>query len=177
MEIVCIMGKALTSKQKIEQSLQNLGYHRLAKYRICGFDETDSQSEYKDLSFSEYTRLNNQKAVLKWIEFDNVKYGIPRPFGYLKYVMIATPDIVELLKEQYKNQVFVVYIDDQNTESDFLKSMKGVQKYISQPFQVKDDDCEKAKQLADIVVNDNENTKKLALKIVFMLNKLKRRGV
>lgn len=166
---------------------------------ISDEDDLDSNEDYRKLTFQEYLTLKNQSAVLKWIQYDNVKYGIPRPFGYLKYVIVATPDIVEILKKEYKNQVYQVYIDDnkqsnsnsdseqgsiENSESkrtsnsdtmqDKLRNLRQVQEFIQSPFQVKETDEDKAKKQADIVVEQDENTKKLALKIVYLLDKLKK---
>lgn len=195
MEIICLMGKALTCRQELEKQLQNLGYHKLIKYMISDEDDLDSNEDYRKLTFQEYLTLKNQSAVLKWIQYDNVKYGIPRPFGYLKYVIVATPDIVEILKKEYKNQVYQVYIDDkkqsdskqnsiENSENkrisnsdtiqDKLKNLRQVQKFIQSPFQVKETDEDKAKKQADIVVEQDENPKRLALKIIYLLDKLKK---
>lgn len=160
-------------------------------------DETDldSNEDYRKLTFQEYLTLKNQSAVLKWIQYDNVKYGIPRPFGYLKYVIVATPDIVEILKREYKNQVYQVYIDNDkqsdskqgqiensenkrisnsNTIQDKLRNLRQVQEFIQSPFQVKETDEDKARKQADIVVEQDENPKRLALKIVYFLDKLKK---
>ena len=195
MEIICLMGKALTCRQELEKQLQNLGYHKLIKYMISDETDLDSNEDYRKLTFQEYLTLKNQSAVLKWIQYDNVKYGIPRPFGYLKYVIVATPDIVEILKKEYKNQVYQVYIDDnkqsnskqgqiENSENkrvnnsdtiqDKLRNLRQVQEFIQSPFQVKETDEDKARKQADIVVEQDENHKKLALKIVYLLDKLKK---
>lgn len=195
MEIICLMGKALTCRQELEKQLQNLGYHKLIKYMISDEDDLDSNEDYRKLTFQEYLTLKNQSAVLKWIQYDNIKYGIPRPFGYLKYVIVATPDIVEILKKEYKNQVYQVYIDDnkqsdskqgsiENSENkgisnsdtiqDKLRNLRHVQKFIQSPFQVKETDEDKARKQADIVVEQDENPKRLALKIVYLLDKLKK---
>lgn len=205
MEIICLMGKALTCRQELEKQLQNLGYHKLIKYMISDEDDLDSNEDYRKLTFQEYLTLKNQSAVLKWIQYDNIKYGIPRPFGYLKYVIVATPDIVEILKKEYKNQVYQVYIDDdkqsdsnsdseqgsiessENSESgenkrisnsdtiqDKLRNLRQVQEFIQSPFQVKETDEDKARKQADIVVEQDENPKRLALKIVYLLDKLKK---
>lgn len=197
MEIICLMGKALTCRQELEKQLQNLGYHKLIKYMISDEDDLDSNEDYRKLTFQEYLTLKNQSAVLKWIQYDNVKYGIPRPFGYLKYVIVATPDIVEILKKEYKNQVYQVYIDDDkqsnsdseqgsvessenkrisnsDTIQDKLRNLRQVQKFIQSPFQVKETDEDKARKQADIVVEQDENPKILALKIVYLLDKLKK---
>lgn len=195
MEIICLMGKALTCRQELEKQLQNLGYHKLIKYMISDEDDLDSNEDYRKLTFQEYLTLKNQSAVLKWIQYDNIKYGIPRPFGYLKYVIVATPDIVEILKKEYKNQVYQVYIDDNkqsdnkqgsiensenkrisnsNTIQDKLRNLRQVQKFIQSPFQVKETDEDKARKQADIVVEQDENPKKLALKIIYLLDKLKK---
>lgn len=195
MEIICLMGKALTCRQELEKQLQNLGYHKLIKYMISDEDDLDSNEDYRKLTFQEYLTLKNQSAVLKWIQYDNIKYGIPRPFGYLKYVIVATPDIVEILKKEYKNQVYQVYIDDnkqsdskqgsiENSENkrinnsdtiqDKLRNLRQVQEFIQSPFQVKETDEDKARKQADIVVEQDENPKKLALKIIYLLDKLKK---
>lgn len=197
MEIICLMGKALTCRQELEKQLQNLGYHKLIKYMISDENDLDSNEDYRKLTFQEYLTLKNQSAVLKWIQYDNVKYGIPRPFGYLKYVIVATPDIVEILKKEYNNQVYQVYIDnDKQSDSDSeqgsiensgnkrisnsdtiqdkLRNLRQVQEFIQSPFQVKETDEDKAKKQADIVVEQDENPKKLALKIVYLLDKLKK---
>ena len=195
MEIICLMGKALTCRQELEKQLQNLGYHKLIKYMISDETDLDSNEDYRKLTFQEYLTLKNQSAVLKWIQYDNVKYGIPRPFGYLKYVIVATPDIVEILKKEYKNQVYQVYIDDnkqsnskqgqiENSENkrvnnsdtiqDKLRNLRQVQEFIQSPFQVKETDEDKARKQADIVVEQDENPKRLALKIVYLLDKLKK---
>lgn len=195
MEIICLMGKTLTCRQELEKQLQNLGYHKLIKYMISDENDLDSNEDYRKLTFQEYLTLKNQSAVLKWIQYDNVKYGIPRPFGYLKYVIVATPDIVEILKKEYKNQVYQVYIDDdkqsdskqgsiENSENkrtsnsdtiqDKLRNLRQVQEFIQSPFQVKETDEDKARKQADIVVEQDENPKKLALKIVYLLDKLKK---
>ena len=195
------MGKALTCRQELEKQLQNLGYHKLIKYMISDEDDLDSNEDYRKLTFQEYLTLKNQSAVLKWIQYDNIKYGIPRPFGYLKYVIVATPDIVEILKKEYNNQVYQVYIDDakqsdnkqnsiensensQNSENkrisnsdtiqDKLRNLRQVQEFIQSPFQVKETDEDKARKQADIVVEQDENPKRLALKIVYLLDKLKK---
>ena len=195
MEIICLMGKALTCRQELEKQLQNLGYHKLIKYMISDENDLDSNEDYRKLTFQEYLTLKNQSAVLKWIQYDNIKYGIPRPFGYLKYVIVATPDIVEVLKKEYKNQVYQVYIDD-NKQSDSkqgsiensknkrisnsdtiqgkLRNLRQVQEFIQSPFQVKETDEDKARKQADIVVEQDENPKRLALKIVYLLDKLKK---
>lgn len=167
---------------------------------ISDEDDLDSNEDYRKLTFQEYLTLKNQSAVLKWIQYDNIKYGIPRPFGYLKYVIVATPDIVEILKKEYKNQVYQVYIDDDkqsdseqnsaenssiensedkrisnsNTIQDKLKNLRQVQEFIQSPFQVKETDEDKARKQADIVVEQDENPKRLALKIVYLLDKLKK---
>lgn len=196
MEIICLMGKALTCRQELEKQLQNLGYHKLIKYMISDETDLDSNEDYRKLTFQEYLTLKNQSAVLKWIYYDNVKYGIPRPFGYLKYVTVATPDIVEILKKEYKNQVYQVYIDNdkqgsiensENSESSEskrisnsntiqgkLRNLRHVQEFIQSPFQVKETDEDKARKQADIVVEQDENPKRLALKIVYLLDKLKK---
>lgn len=195
MEIICLMGKALTCRQELEKQLQNLGYHKLIKYMISDEDDLDSNEDYRKLTFQEYLTLKNQSAVLKWIQYDNIKYGIPRPFGYLKYVIVATPDIVEILKKEYKNQVYQVYIDDnkqsdskqgsiENSENkrinnsdtiqDKLRNLRQVQEFIQSPFQVKETDEDKARKRADIVVEQDGNPKKLALKIIYLLDKLKK---
>lgn len=195
MEIICLMGKALTCRQELEKQLQNLGYHKLIKYMISDEDDLDSNEDYRKLTFQEYLTLKNQSAVLKWVQYDNIKYGIPRPFGYLKYVIVATPDIVEILKKEYKNQVYQVYIDDnkqsdskqgsvENSENkrisnsdtiqDKLRNLRQVQEFIQSPFQVKETDEDKARKQADIVVEQDENPKKLALKIIYLLDKLKK---
>lgn len=197
MEIICLMGKALTCRQELEKQLQNLGYHKLIKYMISDETDLDSNEDYRKLTFQEYLTLKNQSAVLKWVQYDNVKYGIPRPFGYLKYVIVATPDIVEILKKEYKNQVYQVYIDDdkqsdsdskqgsiENSENkrinnsdtiqDKLRNLRQVQEFIQSPFQVKETDEDKARKQADIVVEQDENPKRLALKIVYLLGKLKK---
>lgn len=198
MEIICLMGKALTCRQELEKQLQNLGYHKLIKYMISDETDLDSNEDYRKLTFQEYLTLKNQSAVLKWIQYDNVKYGIPRPFGYLKYVIVATPDIVEILKKEYKNQVYQVYIDNdkqsdskqgsiENSESGEnkrvnnsdtiqgkLRNLRQVQEFIQSPFQVKETDEDKARKQADIVVEQDENPKRLALKIVYLLDKLKK---
>lgn len=197
MEIICLMGKALTCRQELEKQLQNLGYHKLIKYMISDENDLDSNEDYRKLTFQEYLTLKNQSAVLKWIQYDNVKYGIPRPFGYLKYVIVATPDIVEILKKEYKNQVYQVYIDDdkqsdsdseqgstENSQNkrisnsdtiyDKLKNLRQVQEFVQSPFQVKETDEDKARKQADIVVEQDENPKKLALKIIYLLDKLKK---
>lgn len=162
---------------------------------ISDEDDLDSNEDYRKLTFQEYLTLKNQSAVLKWVQYDNIKYGIPRPFGYLKYVIVATPDIVEVLKKEYKNQVYQVYIDDnkqsdskqgsiENSENkgisnsdtiqDKLRNLRQVQEFIQSPFQVKETDEDKARKQADIVVEQNENPKRLALKIVYLLDKLKK---
>lgn len=162
---------------------------------ISDEDDLDSNEDYRKLTFQEYLTLKNQSAVLKWIQYDNVKYGIPRPFGYLKYVIVATPDIVEILKKEYKNQVYQVYIDDNkqsdseqglienienkrisnsDTIQDKLRNLRQVQEFIQSPFQVKETDEDKARKQADIVVEQDENPKRLALKIVYLLDKLKK---
>lgn len=162
---------------------------------ISDEDDLDSNEDYRKLTFQEYLTLKNQSAVLKWIQYDNVKYGIPRPFGYLKYVTVATPDIVEILKKEYKNQVYQVYIDDNkqndseqssienienkrisnsDTIQDKLRNLRQVQEFIQSPFQVKETDEDKARKQADIVVEQDENPKRLALKIVYLLDKLKK---
>lgn len=198
MEIICLMGKALTCRQELEKQLQNLGYHKLIKYMISDENDLDSNEDYRKLTFQEYLTLKNQSAVLKWIQYDNVKYGIPRPFGYLKYVIVATPDIVEILKKEYKNQVYQVYIDNdkqsdskqgstennENSENkrirnsdtiqDKLRNLRQVQEFIQSPFQVKETDEDKARKQADIVVEQDENPKRLVLKIVYLLDKLKK---
>ena len=212
MEIICLMGKALTCRYELEKQLQNLGYHKLIKYMISDENDLDSNEDYRKLTFQEYLTLKNQSAVLKWIQYDNVKYGIPRPFGYLKYVIVATPDIVEILKKEYKNQVYQVYIDDNkqsdnkqgnseqgsienkqsdgdqgsidnsenkrisnsDTIQDKLRNLRQVQEFIQSPFQVKETDEDKARKQADIVVEQDENPKRLALKIVYLLDKLKK---
>lgn len=196
MEIICLMGKALTCRQELEKQLQNLGYHKLIKYMISDETDLDSNEDYRKLTFQEYLTLKNQSAVLKWVQYDNVKYGIPRPFGYLKYVIVATPDIVEILKKEYKNQVYQVYIDNdkqgsiensENSESSEskrisnsntiqgkLRNLRHVQEFIQSPFQVKETDEDKARKQADIVVEQDENPKRLALKIVYLLDKLKK---
>ena len=200
MEIICLMGKALTCRQELEKQLQNLGYHKLIKYMISDETDLDSNEDYRKLTFQEYLTLKNQSAVLKWIQYDNVKYGIPRPFGYLKYVIVTTPDIVEILKKEYKNQVYQVYIDNdkqsdsnskqgsiensENSENkrvsnsdtiqDKLRNLRQVQEFIQSPFQVKETDEDKARKQADIVVEQDENPKRLALKIVYLLDKLKK---
>lgn len=199
MEIICLMGKALTCRQELEKQLQNLGYHKLIKYMISDEDGLDSNEDYRKLTFQEYLTLKSQSAVLKWVQYDNVKYGIPRPFGYLKYVIVATPDIVEILKKEYKNQVYQVYIDndkqsDSNRDSEQgsiedsenkrvsnsdtiqgkLRNLRQVQEFIQSPFQVKETDEDKARKQADIVVEQDENPKRLALKIVYLLDKLKK---
>lgn len=196
MEIICLMGKALTCRQELEKQLQNLGYHKLIKYMISDETDLDSNEDYRKLTFQEYLTLKNQSAVLKWVQYDNVKYGIPRPFGYLKYVTVATPDIVEILKKEYKNQVYQVYIDNdkqgsiensENSESSEskrisnsntiqgkLRNLRQVQEFIQSPFQVKETDEDKARKQADIVVEQDENPKRLALKIVYLLDKLKK---
>lgn len=195
MEIICLMGKALTCRQELEKQLQNLGYHKLIKYMISDEDGLDSNEDYRKLTFQEYLTLKNQSTVLKWIQYDNVKYGIPRPFGYLKYVIVATPDIVEILKKEYKNQVYQIYIDDdkqsdskqgsiENSENnrisnsdtiqDKLRNLRQVQEFIQSPFQVKETDEDKARKQADIVVEQDENPKRLALKIAYLLDKLKK---
>lgn len=195
MEIICLMGKALTCRQELEKQLQNLGYHKLIKYMISDETDLDSNEDYRKLTFQEYLTLKNQSAVLKWVQYDNVKYGIPRPFGYLKYVIVATPDIVEILKKEYKNQVYQVYIDndkqsnseqgsiensenrgirDSDTIQDKLRNLRQVQEFIQSPFQVKETDEDKARKQADIVVEQDENPKRLALKIVYLLDKLKK---
>lgn len=196
MEIICLMGKALTCRQELEKQLQNLGYHKLIKYMISDETDLDSNEDYRKLTFQEYLTLKNQSAVLKWVQYDNVKYGIPRPFGYLKYVTVATPDIVEILKKEYKNQVYQVYIDNdkqgsiensENSESSEskrisnsntiqgkLRNLRHVQEFIQSPFQVKETDEDKARKQADIVVEQDENPKRLALKIVYLLDKLKK---
>lgn len=196
MEIICLMGKALTCRQELEKQLQNLGYHKLIKYMISDETDLDSNEDYRKLTFQEYLTLKNQSAVLKWVQYDNIKYGIPRPFGYLKYVIVATPDIVEILKKEYKNQVYQVYIDNdkqgsiensENSESSEskrisnsntiqgkLRNLRHVQEFIQSPFQVKETDEGKAKKQADIVVEQDENPKRLALKIVYLLDKLKK---
>lgn len=197
MEIICLMGKALTCRQELEKQLQNLGYHKLIKYMISDETDLDSNEDYRKLTFQEYLTLKNQSAVLKWLQYDNVKYGIPRPFGYLKYVIVATPDIVEILKKEYKNQVYQVYIDNdkqsnsnskqnsiENSENkrvnnsdtiqDKLRNLRQVQEFIQSPFQVKETDEDKARKQADIVVEQDENPKRLALKIVYLLDKLKK---
>lgn len=195
MEIICLMGKALTCRQELEKQLQNLGYHKLIKYMISDETDLDSNEDYRKLTFQEYLTLKNQSAVLKWIQYDNVKYGIPRPFGYLKYVIVATPDIVEILKKEYKNQVYQIYIDNdkqsdskqgsiENSENkrisnsdtiqDKLRNLRQVQEFIQSPFQVKETDEDKARKQADIVVEQDENPKRLALKIVYLLDKLKK---
>lgn len=198
MEIICLMGKALTCRQELEKQLQNLGYHKLIKYMISDETDLDSNEDYRKLTFQEYLTLKNQSAVLKWVQYDNIKYGIPRPFGYLKYVIVATPDIVEILKKEYKNQVYQVYIDDdkqsdseqgsiENSENnenkrisnsdtiqDKLRNLRQVQEFIQSPFQVKETDEDKARKQADIVVEQDENPKRLALKIVYLLDKLKK---
>lgn len=200
MEIICLMGKALTCRQELEKQLQNLGYHKLIKYMISDETDLDSNEDYRKLTFQEYLTLKNQSAVLKWIQYDNVKYGIPRPFGYLKYVIVATPDIVEILKKEYKNQVYQVYIDNdkqsdsEQSDSEWdsiensedkrvsnsdtiqskLRNLRQVQEFIQSPFQVKETDEDKARKQADIVVEQDENPKRLALKIVYLLDKLKK---
>lgn len=195
MEIICLMGKALTCRQELEKQLQNLGYHKLIKYMISDETDLDSNEDYRKLTFQEYLTLKNQSAVLKWVQYDNVKYGIPRPFGYLKYVIVATPDIVEILKKEYKNQVYQVYIDnDKQSDSEQgliensenkrisnsdtiqgkLRNLRQVQEFIQSPFQVKETDEDKARKQADIVVEQDENPKRLALKIVYLLDKLKK---
>lgn len=167
---------------------------------ISDEDDLDSNEDYRKLTFQEYLTLKNQSAVLKWIQYDNIKYGIPRPFGYLKYVIVATPDIVEILKKEYKNQVYQVYIEDdkqgdseqsdseqdsiENSEDkrvnnsdtiqDKLRNLRQVQEFIQSPFQVKETDEDKARKQADIVVEQDENPKRLALKIVYLLDKLKK---
>lgn len=182
MEIICLMGKALTRRAEIEKQLQNLGYHKLIKYVITDDNDTNNYSdEYRRLTFQEYLTVKNSGQVLKWIEYDNVKYGIPRPFGYLKYVMIATPEIVDILKKEYKQQVFQIYIDDEDAD-DNVKSLgdnpfsriKSVQNFIQSPFQVKDTEVSKAKEQSDIVIKQDNDPKRLAMEIIFMLNKIKR---
>lgn len=193
MEIICLMGKALTRRAEIEKQLQNLGYHKLVKYIITDDNDTNNYSDdYRRLTFQEYLTVKNSGQVLKWVEYDNVKYGIPRPFGYLKYVMVATPEIVDILKKEYKQQVFQVYIDDEDIDDSSdqdkqnetneqkelndnpFNKIKSVQNFISSPFQVKDTELNKAKQQADVVIKQDNDPKRLAMKIIFMLSKLKR---
>lgn len=188
MEIICLMGKALTRRAEIEKQLQNLGYHKLVKYIITDDNDTNNYSDdYRRLTFQEYLTVKNSGQVLKWVEYDNVKYGIPRPFGYLKYVMVATPEIVDILKKEYKQQVFQVYIDDSSDQDkqnetneqkelndNPFNKIKSVQNFISSPFQVKDTELNKAKQQADVVIKQDNDPKRLAMKIIFMLSKLKR---
>lgn len=173
MEIICILGRPCQIRYELADALVNLGYHKIVQYTTRNpLADEINHKDYHFISYDEKNRLTAHGMIAGWLVKDGFMYGIPHPVGYAKYVIVATPQVVEILRKFYSKQVKVVVIDDESDENTQIFRQINPD-CVYQETGLKKSEYSDYKNKADVIIGNSDNVKRQAIKIIFRLNSQK----
>lgn len=112
MVIVAILGKSGCGKSTLEKAFEKVGYNRMISYTTREMRQGETNhKEYHFITKEQFERLYNSGIIIEKAEYNNNFYGIPKPIGYERNVVVVETDGLEQLKKLYGSQVFGVYMN------------------------------------------------------------------
>lgn len=165
MEIICLMGKTYKQTYSIAKQLETHGYSLITPYTNIQQlqDNNKEHQNYRVTTSRNISDLRKNGLIAAQKTYKNGLIDVPHPFGYSKYVLVATPDIVKALKDIYKGQVWSVYTNEikQNTYNK------------DEPLLLQKDNIKEAERIADLKIEESEDSFKQAVKILVGLKEIK----
>jgi len=111
---LAIVGPAATGKDYLRKSME-------AKGLVFGVSTTTRPPRNTEVEGTDYYYVTNEKfdklisedKFMEWQDFNGWKYGITKDEFEVCDVMILNAEAVTLLKPEYRNRIFVIYLDIQ----------------------------------------------------------------
>lgn len=187
--MICLVGRPCTYRYEVAKALKDYGYEIIKPYKQVeqvegkqGQLNLGVNSDYKYISKLRLDTLEQQGKLVLKTEIQGEVFGIPHPVGYSKYVIVATPEIVEKLKNIYKKQIITVLIDTERKIPQFNGQEKsgvyqGIDqsytKFMSAPFTLNEREEQLYRLKADIVVENSAFVDRTVMRILVKLNESK----
>jgi len=109
---IALVGAAASGKDYLRKRFMNRGFvygvsHTTRPPREGEVDGVD----YYFVDDYEFTEMIGQDKFAEWQEFNGWKYGLFKPEFERCDVMILNAEAVDLLEPEYRDRLFVIYID------------------------------------------------------------------
>jgi len=109
---IAIVGPGAAGKDHLRQKFQNRGF-------VFGVSSTTRSPREGEVHGKDYYYLTDEEfnagiengLFAEWQEFNNWKYGLMKPEFERCDVMILNAEAVELLEPEYRDRLFVIYMD------------------------------------------------------------------
>jgi len=109
---IAIVGPGAAGKDHLRQKFQNRGF-------VFGVSSTTRPPRAGEVHGKDYYYLTDEEfnagiengLFAEWQEFNNWKYGLMKPEFERCDVMILNAEAVELLEPEYRDRLFVIYMD------------------------------------------------------------------
>ena len=109
---IAIVGPGAAGKDHLRQKFQNRGF-------VFGVSSTTRPPREGEVHGKDYYYLTDEEfnagiengLFAEWQEFNNWKYGLMKPEFERCDVMILNAEAVELLEPEYRDRLFVIYMD------------------------------------------------------------------
>ena len=109
---IAIVGAAATGKDYLRKRMMDRGmvYGVSCTTRLPREGEVHGK-DYYYLTTEEFDNLIENNQFAEWQEFNGWKYGLTKDEFERCDVMILNAEAVTLLEQDYRNRVFVIYLD------------------------------------------------------------------
>ena len=109
---IAIVGPGASGKDYLRKKMQDRGL-------VFGVSCTTRPAREGEIHGKDYYYLTEEEfdqgikngLFVEWQEFNNWKYGLMKPEFERCDVMILNAEAVDLLEPEYRNRLFVIYID------------------------------------------------------------------
>jgi guanylate kinase len=109
---IAIVGPGAAGKDHLRKKMQDRGL-------VFGVSCTTRPAREGEIHGKDYYYLTEEEfdagikngLFVEWQEFNNWKYGLMKPEFERCDVMILNAEAVDLLEEEYRNRLFVIYMD------------------------------------------------------------------
>ena len=121
---IALVGAAASGKDYLRKRLMNRGF----VYGVSCTTRKPREGEvhgkdYYYLTDEEFNRGIKNGLFAEWQEFNGWKYGLTKPEFERCDVMILNAEAVNLLEQEYRDRLFIIYIDiDESVRRDRLQS-------------------------------------------------------
>jgi guanylate kinase len=109
---IAIVGAAATGKDYLRKRMMDRGmvYGVSCTTRLPREGEIDGK-DYNFITDEEFDILIGLNSFTEWQEFNGRKYGLTKDEFERCDVMILNAEAVTMLEPEYRNRVFVIYLD------------------------------------------------------------------
>lgn len=156
MQIICIMGRSGSGKSTIEKLFENIGYTRVISYTTREMRSgEENHVNYHFINREQFQSLIDNGHLIEWAEYNGNLYGLPKPVGSNKYVVVTETDGFKQLKQLYGDQVFGVYLDVPYEVIEERLNIRNNTPENIRKLRIKEDDTKfsEAVKIADAVVD------------------------